>query len=465
MASRAVASVAPSETFFPRTGNPGFDVSHYGVDLAYRPAAGWLKGSVSITATASQRLRRFSLDLDGLRVTSVSVGGEPAAFSRGRQKLKIAPGTPVARDEEFTVLVHYQGRPRRVTDPDGSHEGWNRTPDGAVAVGEPVGTAAWLPCDNTLPDKASFSFELTVPARLQAVANGRLTSVARHGARRTFTWVESEPMTPYLALVDIGRGRLRRGTIDGLPAWTLVDPSLAPRTAPVLAHLPKILRFESRLFGPYPYDSVGSVVDRVNLGYALETQTRPIYAFVPDLPTVVHETAHQWFGDSVGLERWPDIWLNEGFATYAEWLYAERHGGPSARQVFRRLYRTPASKKGFWNPPSGHPGDPANLFASSTYIRGAMALEALRIEVGTNAILKILRRWATEHRYGTADIDQFRALAEEVSGKRLGPLLRRWLYRPGKPAPRSRSGARGAFVRHTGTKAPAGLVRPARGRR
>ncbi|HEX2391553.1 MAG TPA: M1 family metallopeptidase [Solirubrobacterales bacterium] len=432
-ASPAAASVAASETFFPRTGNPGYDVSHYAVSLAYRPAAGWLRGSALVRATASQRLSRFSLDLDGLRVTAVGVDGEPATFNRGRGKLKIVPSTAPRKGEEFTVVVHYQGHPRRVTDPDGSPEGWNRTPDGAVAVGEPVGTAGWLPCDNTLPDKASFSFELTVPARLRAVANGRLTSVSRHGGQRTFRWVESEPMTPYLALLDIGRGQLRRGTIDGLPAWTLVDPSLAARTAPVLARLPEVLRFERGLFGPYPYDAVGSVVDRADLGYALETQTRPIYAFVPDLPTVVHETAHQWFGDSVGLERWPDIWLNEGFATFAEWFYAERHGGPSVRQVFRRLYRTPATKKGFWDPPPGHPGRPANLFATSTYVRGGMALEALRLEVGTRTELKILRRWATEHRYGTAGIDQFQALAEEVSGQRLGRLFQRWLYQPGKP--------------------------------
>jgi aminopeptidase N len=430
----APASVAPHETFFPRTGNPGYDVSHYDVQLAYRPAQGWLKATARIEAKASRRLPRFSLDLDGLRVTGVSVDGQRAGFNRGRQKLKVQPRTAPAKDAKFTVVVHYQGHPQRVTDPDGSHEGWNRTADGAVAVGEPVGTAAWLPCDNTLPDKAGFSFELTVPAALQAVANGRLTAVRRAGGRRTFDWVESSPMTPYLALVDIGRGQLSHGHIDGLPSWTLIDPALERRSAPVLRRLPAILRFETELLGPYPYDAVGSVVDEVGLEYALETQTRPIYAFVPDVPTVVHETAHQWFGDSVGLERWPNIWLNEGFATFVEWFYAERHGGPSVHAVFNRLYRTPASRKGFWDPPSGHPGTPANLFATSTYIRGGMALEALRLKIGTQPTLRVLRRWASQHRYGTADIEQFQALAEEVSGKRLDGLFQRWLYERGKPA-------------------------------
>ncbi|HEX8753077.1 MAG TPA: M1 family metallopeptidase [Solirubrobacterales bacterium] len=433
LAAPAGASTAPRETFFPRTGNPGYDVSHYDVSLAYRPSRGWLRATARIEATASQGLRQLALDLDGLRVTAVSVDGQPARFQRGRQKLRITPGVALRKGEGFSVVVHYQGHPRPVVDPDGSSEGWIRTADGAVGVGEPVGTAAWLPCDNTLPDKATFSFHLTVPAALQAVANGRLTAVDRHGGRRTFTWVEAQPMTPYLALVDIGRGRLRHSRIDGLPAWTLVDPTVAAKSAPALARLPEILRFETGLFGPYPFDAVGAAVDRTHLEYALETQTRPIYGYVPDVPTVVHEMAHQWFGDSVGLERWPNIWLNEGFATFVEWFYAERHGGPSVRAVFDRLYRTPASKRSFWDPPSGHPGQPANLFATSTYVRGGMALEALRLQVGTKALLRILRRWATQHRYGTADIDQFRALAEEVSGQPLGMLFDRWLYERGKP--------------------------------
>ncbi len=149
---------------------------------------------------------------------------------------------------------------------------------------------------------------------------------------------------------------------------------------------------------------------------------------------MVHEMAHQWFGDSVGLTRWPEIWLNEGFATWAEWYYAERHGGQSARQVFNRLYRTSASAKGFWNPPSGRPGAAKNLFATSIYLRGAMALQALRMKIGTKPMLATLRRWTTDHRHATATIDQFTALAEEVSGRDLTKLFKDWLYLRGKPA-------------------------------
>jgi aminopeptidase N len=366
-------------------------------------------------------------------VTAVSVEGRAAEFRRGHGKLKVFPRVPPAAGLDFTTVVHYQGKPRLLTDPDGSQEGWYRTDDGALAVGEPVGTATWIPCDNTLTDKAVFSFEITVPRGLKGVANGRLTGVTRRGASTVFSWSESEPMAPYLAGIDIGRGKLVRERIGRLPSWTLVDPRMAADSWPVLRKLAEVIRFESGVFGPYPFDAAGSMVDVAGFAYALETQTRPIYAFVPDLTTVVHETAHQWFGDSVSLKRWPNIWLNEGFATWAQWYYAERHSGASASQTFHTLYRVPASNTRFWDPPSGHPGTAKNIFATSTYVRGAMALEALRLRIGTGPMLKTLRRWSTEHRYGNADIDQFIALAEEVSGRELGPLFQRWLYKRGKP--------------------------------
>ena len=434
LAAAPAVAARRAEPFFPHQANAGYDATHYDVKLAYRPGSGELTATTRIEATATaQRLRRFSLDLDGLRVSAVSVHGSAARFSRGREKLWVSAKAPILAGEEFTTVVQYHGKPQVVTDPDGSPEGWYRTADGAVAVGEPVGTAAWLPCDNVPADKAAFDVSITVPAGLKAMSNGRLLGIARKGGRATYSWRESKPMSTYLAVVDIGRGALTRGRIGRLPSWTLVDPSLAKHSRRSLARLPEIVNFESSVFGPYPFDAVGSIVDAAELGYALETQTRPIYAFAPDLTTVVHETAHQWFGDSVGLVRWPDIWLNEGFATWTEWYYAERHGGRSARQTFRRLYKTPASATAFWDPPSGHPGQAKNLFATSTYVRGGMALEALRVRIGAPKFLRLLRTWATVHRYGSATIREFEALAEEIAGRPLHGLFDQWLFQRGKP--------------------------------
>jgi aminopeptidase N len=438
LAGAAIASAAggpkqPTEPFFPRSGNRGYDVQHYEVSLGYQPRSGELSARDVVEARATSGLSRFSLDLDGLKVTSVAVDGEPATYSRGRGKVKIVPATPIAKGEAFTVALRYQGVPRKVTDPDGSFEGWYRTSDGAVGVGEPVGTAAWLACNNAPRDKASFDIQITVPAGVKAVSNGRLVSRRKLDRRVRWTWSEPAPMASYLALVDIGDGKLVQGHAGNLPTWTLVDPKLMKKSRAAIDSLPEIIRFESHIYGPYPFAAAGSVVDVANLEYALETQGRPIYAFAPDRTTVVHETAHQWFGDSVSLERWPNIWLNEGFATWTQWYFAEQHGGRTAQQVFAKLYRRPASETGFWDPPSGHPGQAKNLFAVSTYVRGAMTLQALRDKIGTHDLLRIMRTWATEHRHGHGNIEGFIALSNRISGQHLRGFFHRWLFERGKP--------------------------------
>jgi aminopeptidase N len=385
-------------------------------------------------ALPTQQLKRFTLDFFGPKVTAVLVDGKTAGFSRGGGKLTVLPKQALPTGEPFTVAVSYSGVPPKITDPDGTNEGWYPTDDGVLAVGEPQGTAAWIPCDNIPSDKATFDIVVTVPKRLKAVANGKRHRVVHRGGLVTYDWREGRPMSPYLAVLDIGRGEIEHSSFEGRPAYTLVDPRLAARTAPVLAELPGIIRFESKLYGAYPFSSVGSIVDYApKLGYALESQSRPIYPYVPDLTTVVHETAHQWFGDSVGLKRWPEIWLNEGFATWTEWYYAERHGRRSAHVIFNRLDKVPASDTEFWNPPSAHPGTPVHMFGPSVYVRGAMALQALRQKIGTKPMLRVLHSWAQTHRYGSGAIKEFTVLAEEISGQSLGPFFQRWLYRRGKP--------------------------------
>lgn len=428
------AATAAREPFFPAAGNSGYDAVDYDVNLTFKPQSGRIKARTLILARAEDDLRRLSLDFRGPRVRKVRVESRAAEFRRRGSKLVIFPRQAIEAGSLFLVDVDYRGVPPKIIDPDGTPEGWNRTDDGVIAVGEPKGTAAWIPCNNVPGDKAAFSFDIVLPAGLKAVANGRRVAVPRRPGRARYHWTERAPMSPYLAVLNIGRGELVKTRAWGRPAWTLIDPRLAKGSRPVLAALPETIRFLSGVFGPYPFGSAGSLVDYApDLGYALETQSRPVYAYVPDLTTLVHETAHQWFGNSVGLERWPEIWLNEGFATWAQWYYAERHGGRSARAIFERLYRVPASNTGFWNPPPGHPGTPSRLFDSSVYVRGAMAVQALREEIGTKRLLRALRRWTREHRYGSATIKQFIALAETAAGRDLDRFFDRWLYQRGKP--------------------------------
>jgi len=433
-AAQAFATKPANEPFFPNAGNEGYDALHYVVRLTYKPNDGRIEARTAVEAVATERLKSFSFDFLGPKVEEVEVDGQPTEFRRRPGKLVVTPAVAIGKGERFTTLVRYSGLPPKVTDPDGSEEGWFRTDDGVIAVGEPQGTAAWIPCDNVPADKASFEFQITLPDGLKAVANGRRTRSVNRGGGVQMNWVEKAPMSTYLAVLNIGRGRIVQSRAGGLSSWTLIDPRLERGSLGPLATLPEVIGFEARAFGAYPFDSAGSLVDYApHLGYALESQSRPIYAYVPDVTTIVHETAHQWFGDSVGLELWPQIWLNEGFATWAQWYYAERHGGRTAHAIFKRLEGVPASNEGFWNPPPARLGSAKDLFDPTTYVRGAMALQALRQKIGTRPMLHLLRRWTAEHRYGNATIGQFTDLAEEVSGRKLDNLFRRWLYQRGKP--------------------------------
>jgi len=237
----------------------------------------------------------------------------------------------------------------------------------------------------------------------------------------------------------VGRYRVKESTHDGLPVVLAVDTSLSTSIDRQLARTPEVIDFLETKFGPYPFDAIGGIViDDQRIRFALENQTRPIYsqAFFDGGDgtwVIVHELAHQWFGDSVALLDWRDIWLNEGFATYAEWLWAERTNAGAARSQFDDQYSQASSP--LWKVPPGAPGAD-RLFDESVYVRGAMTLHALRTTVGDPAFFSILKTWATEHAHGNATTPEFIALCERISGKRLDTLFRDWLYgtkRPPRP--------------------------------
>jgi len=421
------------DPFFPLGGNGGYDVQHYGLTLAYDPPANQLTGTAVITAQSTQALSRFDLDLRGFSITQLLVNGVAATSTRNGQELVITPASGIPAGKTFTVTVGYQGTPTVVTDPDQSIEGWVPTDDGSVAVGEPQGSPGWFPCNDNPQDKATYDFSVTVPAGLTAMANGVLVSNTSSGGTTTWVWRETDPMATYLSTVDIGRFDLTISSIDGIPSYVAVDPQLAK--GQVLSKLPEIVRFYSSIYGPYPFTAVGAIVDSAkNLGYSLETQTKPLFPYVPDEATLAHEQSHMWFGDSATLGRWPDIWLHEGFATWSEWIWSEHTGNKSAAQWFKQLYSTPAKDDRFWNPPPGDPGDPALLFNGTIYYRGGMTLEALREKIGNDAtFFRIMRDEAQQNRFGTVTTPGFIAIAERDSGLDLDKFFQAWLFTPGKP--------------------------------
>ncbi|MEU6254000.1 M1 family metallopeptidase [Streptomyces sp. NPDC047043] len=432
----AIGSGAPGagDPYFPLAGNGGYHVDHYDLTLRYDPDSRHLDGTAVLTAHATQLLTRFDLDFKGLKVTGLTVDHTAADFRRDGQELVVTPGRPLFPGEEFRVTVAYNGTPKPVTDPDGSLDGWIPTDDGAFVAGEPQGAMTWFPANNHPKDKSSYDITVTVPKGRTAVSNGVLVGQRTAQGHTTFHWRQREPMAAYLATATVGKFEVEQYTThNGIRVYNAVDPREASDAESVLKKLPSVLEWESKLFGPYPFRNAGSIVDRApDVGYALETQSRPLYDSAPDLSTLVHENAHQWFGDSVSLTSWKDIWLNEGFATYAEWLYEEQHGGDTAQETFDELYDRPASDD-LWEFPPGDPGSGENIFGTPVYERGAMALHALRTAVGDRTFFRILRAWATEHRGGHGTTRQFVHLAEQESRKNLDSVFTTWLYSAGKP--------------------------------
>jgi aminopeptidase N len=431
--------------YFPTYGNGGYNVRHYDLTVTYNPASDWLTGYAKITARAAQDLSSFNLDLAGLTVRSVEVddprpaGPQAATWSRSGSELTLVPSRPLAAGEDFLVLVRYGGVPGLQSGPSGGG-GVFHTDDGMIVMGEPESAAAWFPANDHPLDKATYTFRIRTPVGYQSVANGIRERTSVTDGWRTSVWQAREAMASYLATVDIGRWNVtNRTTASGLRIYDAVDPDVGPAAAQALGRQEEIIAFLETQFGPYPFSAAGGIVDDAPLPFALETQTRPIYG--PSFFdggggewVVVHELAHQWFGDSVALARWRDIWLNEGFATYAEWLWAEHEGAPDAAQRnYDAYYQGFPAGSFFWNLPIGDPG-PADLFDFRVYQRGAMALHAMRMRVGDAKFFEILRTWATTYRYQHGTTAKFVALAESISGKELDPLFAAWLHATHRPA-------------------------------
>jgi aminopeptidase N len=432
-------STSGGDPYFPAAGNGGYQVRHYDLDLRYTPETRALTARARILAEARRKnLESFSLDLRGLAASAVRVNGQPARYVQNGPELVVTPRRIVQAGHRFTVDVRYGGTTGQPKDATGALYGWVSFDDGAFVANEPEGASTWFPVNDVPYDKATYDFRITVPRGTVAVANGDLRSTRTRNGWTTFRWSAREPMASYLAMAASGDYELTTDrTATGLPIINAVDEDLSAadraRTEASLALQPEMIAYFSRLFGPYPFSSFGAVVDDdEDAGYALENQTRPIYSGAPSEGTVAHELAHQWYGDSVTPRQWRDIWLNEGFATYAEWLWTAHRGGDSVAEQFDAAYARPATSR-FWQVLPGDPGA-EDLFAGAVYDRGAMTLQALRLEIGDEDFFRVLRAWAQRNRYGVVSTDDLVRLAERVSGEQLDGLFRTWLYTPGKPA-------------------------------
>ncbi|MBG0565693.1 M1 family metallopeptidase [Actinoplanes aureus] len=432
------------DEYYPDYGNSGYDVSHYDVRLRYTPATDRLTGTTTILATATQDLSRFNLDFL-LDVSSVRVNNRPATFVReGEHELVVTPARPVADGGAMTVVVQYAGTPS--TEVAAGFTAWVRTPDGALAVGQPEIAWWWYPSNDHPSDKATFDVSVSVPEGVEAISNGVMP---RPPVRETlgytrWSWRSVKPQATYLTFLAVGQYDVTTDTTaGGLPVYNaysqLLTQDFRDAAQASIERTAEITEWEETVFGPYPFEAIGGLVAPPNtLGFALENQTRPTYSSGffrrgSNTSVVVHEMAHQWFGDSLSLAEWKHIWLNEGFASYAEWLWSEKNEEGTAQEIFDYLYATYPDDAAIWTTAPADPGVP-QLFGDAVYDRGAMTLHQLRLAVGDDDFFEIVRTWAAEHKYGDVTTEEFTALAEKISGEDLDALFQAWLFTPSKPA-------------------------------
>ncbi|MDE0654649.1 MAG: M1 family metallopeptidase [bacterium] len=441
-AIEGVAAEGLGDSLYPLLGNAGYDVLHYSIVLDVDPAANAISARTSVTAQATQDMSAFNLDLSGLEVHDVTVDGIAAEFSRSGTELTVRPALALVDGQEFSVGVSYSGTPEPIDDPGVPFTtlGWHSQGGAIYTINQPSGAMTWYPSNNHPSDKATFEFRITVPATTTAAASGLLVDETTTDGRTTTTWRMDDPMATYLAAVYIGDfERVEHGRLD--PAGPLlrdyVPRDAAPDIGEALAVTADAIGFLEELLGPYPFGAYGTIVVPVEFEFALENQTLSIHGrhvLSPDI--IAHEAAHQWLGNSVALEDWGDIWLNEGFATYLHLMFDAEHHGMDFELNMQQLH----AQLPFFaaTPPKGI--SPGELFGPSVYFRGAMTLHALHLLTGDEMFFAILGAHYDRSAGGTTNTEEFLGIVDEFAGPEAVNVVESWLYSetvPDLPEPRA----------------------------
>jgi aminopeptidase N len=431
------------DPYFPTSGDSRYHVHRYEITLDYRPEPNRLAGTARLSAIAAQgagQLTDFSLDLaTGFRIGRVLVNGKAPHYAHRAGKLRVRPVKPLLPGAAFTVEVHWTGNPKPVRSPWGG-VGWEEMEDGALVASQPVGAPSWYPCNDRPADKASYQISLTTPSSYSVAMGGRLLTRTVKSSSTTWVYDQPAPTSSYLvgiAVAPLHQIRLDDPDAEGVPQFGWAPHPKVPVFAAAFSRQPDMMRLFQELFGPYPFDRYTAVVVDEELDVPVESQamatfgTNHLEIGWQAERMVAHELAHQWFGNSLSVEDWSQIWLNEGFAKYAEWLWSEASGGAPAAERAVKSYQLLASL-----PQDLRLADPGRrlMFDDRLYQRGGITVHALRVALGDEAFFRMLRDWTRLHRHGVVSTDRFLAHVHRYAATPVDTLLREWLFETALPA-------------------------------
>ena len=430
--------------------NLGYHVRSYHLDLNYRVGPNHLEGTATLQMDNWRPLNSLTLDLaPSMRVTRVTATGSAGVqvrASRFRQsggKLRITFAGEIPVDSEFTLAIRYGGTPRPIRSPWGAI-GWEELDNGALVASQPNGAPSWFPCDDTPDEKARYEIIVTTDSPYTVAVNGTLLSKKTSGSRTTWHYQVGHPMATYLATVQIGEYSLLMLSPEGatVPVRAWVPPALRESARTEFIDQLRMLEVFSELFGPYPFNSYSVVVTEDELEIPLEAQGLSVFGSNHIRGDhawerlIAHELSHQWFGNSLGLAQWNDIWLNEGFACYAEWLWFEHSAGRPAADSAREHYAELAAKP--QDLLLSNPGT-RDMFDDRVYKRGALTVHALRVLLGDAAFFPMLRRYVAAGRHSVVEPVDLRrevltAAAEAgVPAADVDKLWSAWLHQTALP--------------------------------
>ncbi len=453
------------DPYFPTLGNGGYDAQHYDINIDVDVQDQQFTATSIMSAKATQDLSAFNLDFTAAELDSAEVNGQPAQAARSGDELTLTPAASLKNGDTFKVVTSYKGVTQARSDQETfAALGWLPTSSGLAVLGEPAGSSSWFPVNEHPLDKATYTMHISVAKPLIAVSNGDLKSVVdnpKNASESTYTWEMDQPMASYLAVLAVGSfTREDARSPGGITIRNYFPTAYADDAEGAFKDQGDMLDYFSSLFGSYPFDAYGALVLDTNLGFSLESQSMTTFtpfvmeAVLDDNPmrgegTIAHEMTHQWFGDSVSLTSWKDIWLNEGFATYGSWLWFEHsQGKPTYNSIVRSAYEDVSGKqykqqglstdeirqKLLQFAVTGDP-TPDKLFDyPGVYERGALTLHALRLTIGDAAFFNTLKTYQQKYKYGNATTADFIAVAQQASGKDLADFFQHWLYDPIIPA-------------------------------